>query len=92
MHKSIEHHLERAPHLEQHALEPHGHGPVDPAHQFRPLAAGQGRVHAVTAAARVQLDPVAPCTAHVRPNSRERRLGALSDRVKIRANRAASSR
>ena len=41
---------------------------------------------------RVQLGPVAPCTAHVRPNSRERRLGALSDRVKIRANRAASSR
>ena len=55
MQKSIQHHLELAPHLEKRELVQQEHEQVGPDHQFRPADAAQGRARAIPARASVHL-------------------------------------
>ena len=77
MQKSIQHHLELAPHLEKRELVQQEHEQVGPDHQFRPADAAQGRARAIPARASVHLVPLVLRAEHARPILREQHPRAL---------------
>ena len=77
MQKSIQHHLELAPHLEKRELVQQEHEQVGPDHQFRPADAAQGHARAIPARASVHLVPLVLRAEHARPILREQHPRAL---------------